>query len=76
MVAACADPSTITRPARPVVTSAEAMRHCTRRTEQPPRMLTPAEIDAGWRMDRRRLEDCADRHDALIAEVRRRQGGE
>lgn len=49
------------------------MAPCRRKTTQPTRLLTVEEIDLGWRTDRDRLEDCADRHDVLIAAIKRRQ---
>ncbi|TBW32606.1 hypothetical protein EYW49_21960 [Siculibacillus lacustris] len=71
--AACADRTLAVLPDRPVIAAPEAMAPCRRKTTQPTRLLTVEEIDLGWRTDRDRLEDCADRHDVLIAAIKRRQ---
>lgn len=69
-VAACGERSAALD--RPVIAAARSLEPCPRKVAAPPRILTTDEVDWIWRRDRDRLEDCADRHDALIAAVRRR----
>lgn len=70
MVAACGEPPPPLD--RPVIAAGRALGRCARKVAAPQRLLTAGEVDTLWRTDRDRLEDCADRHDALVAAVRRR----